>query len=186
MQVDPSRRPTIIEVLSNPLIRDKAGMMRYSRDGSDCDSSTNLSQLSLNKKSSGASRGLLININCDLSNDEYSIGEQISPKSQVGKNHDFPVKRIDNYTKESKMQKKSQKRGDQLRRREASEPNLTPKGHSKIDNTDKKIFAKNSSQIVEKKKSVNPTSVSFKKKMKSNDSQDQISGLKLAKSLQEI
>ena len=186
MQVDPSRRPSIADVLSNPLIRDRAGMMRYSRDGNDHDSSSNLSELSLNKKNSGASRGLLLNINCDLSNDEYSIVEQISPKSQISKNHDFPVKRIDNYTKESKIEKKSQKRGDQLRRREASEPTLTPKGHSKIDNTDKKIMVKNNSQLIEKKKSVNPTSVSFKKKMKANDSHDQISGLKLAKSLQEI
>ena len=81
----------------------------------------------------------------------------------------MPVKRIDNYTKQQKQDKKSQKRGDQLKRRQASEPNLTPKGHSKIEN-DKKVMVKNNSQIIfEKKKSFHPKNVDFKKKKCSED-----------------
>ena len=82
----------------------------------------------------------------------------------------MPVKRIDNYTREAKGDKKGQKKGDHLKRREASEPNLTPKGHSKIDNNDKKIMVKNNSQLLfEKKKSFNPKNVDFKKKAKCNE-----------------
>jgi hypothetical protein len=46
----------------------------------------------------------------------------------------MPVKRVDNYMKDFSKggDKKSQKRGEQLRRRDISEPNLTPKAHSKI------------------------------------------------------
>ena len=53
--------------------------------------------------------------------DDHSLVEQsISPKSYMSNKHiDMPVKRVDNYMKEpSKVsEKKSQKRGDQLRRR---------------------------------------------------------------------
>ena len=35
MQVDLEKRPSIHEVLANPLVRDRAGMMRYSRDSAD-------------------------------------------------------------------------------------------------------------------------------------------------------
>lgn len=38
MQVDPAKRPSIIEVLNSPLLRDKAAMMRYS-EGNDSDGS---------------------------------------------------------------------------------------------------------------------------------------------------
>jgi hypothetical protein len=42
-----------------------------------------------------------------------------SPKNQLPKHHDMPVKRIDNYTKEPSKaaDKKSQKKGEQLRRK---------------------------------------------------------------------
>ena len=78
-----------------------------------------------------------------------------------------------------KGQKKTHKRGDHLRRRQVSQPNLTPKGHSKID-SERKVITKNSSQnLLEKKKSNNGSgNVCFKKKTKCN--QD------IVKSLEEI
>jgi hypothetical protein len=76
---------------------------------------------------------------------------------------DMPVKRVDNYTKEvAKADKKGKK--SELRKREASEPTLTPKGHTKIEN-ERKVIPKNSSMVnFEKKNSQQPGL--FKKKSK--------------------
>ena len=126
-----------------------------------------------NKSLGAASKGLFIDVNCV---NQYSIIEKVSPKSNIhsGKYQDMPVKRIDNFTKEIKNDKKSQKK-DQLKRKQVSQPNLTPKGHSKIEN-EKKVIAKNNSLLFEKKKSINnPKNVDFKKKPKS---------IEIAKSLQ--
>ena len=177
MQVDPNKRPTIHEILNSPLIRDKVTMSRFGDGGESSNGS--LLEVSLVKKVSGG-RGLVIDANMD---DYSSIEYIVSPKSQLSnhsKHHDMPVKRIDNYTKQlSRGEKKTHKRGENLRRREASQPNLTPKGHAKID-SERKVITKNSSQnLFEKKKSNNGGgNVCFKKKTKCN--QD------IVKSLQEI
>jgi hypothetical protein len=176
MQIDPAKRPFISDVLSSPLLRDRVTFLRYS-EGSDSESSISFLELSMgNKKCSGASRGLFLDYNLD---DVSSIDQAVSPKSQAGSNkhHDMPVKRIDNYTKDLSKggDKKSQKRGDQLRRRDISEPNLTPKGHSRIDNNSKAMVKNNSQVAFEKKKPAHPTPVCFKKKAKCN--QDIVKGL---------
>ena len=119
-----------------------------------------------NKSSVVASKGLFIDCNFD----DYSlIADRVSPKNGIGYNgkyYQMPVKRIDNYTKEAKGDKKSHRRGDHLRKRDASEPNLTPKGHSKIENY-KKVMVKNNSQLMfQKKKSTNAKNADFKKKSK--------------------
>ena len=64
----------------------------------------------------------------------------------------MPVKRVDNYMKEApKMFDKKAKKGD-MRKREFSEPILTPKGHSKIEN-EHKVMVKNFSIVnLDKKK----------------------------------
>lgn len=143
MQVDPVRRPSIIEVLNSPLLRDQPGCMRF-KDRSESDASL-LQELSLGrKKRSGPCKGLHL----DCQSDEHSpIEYVVSPKSQQGlsKHYEMPVRRVDNYTKEA-CGKKPQKQGAQLRRREGSEPSLTPKGHGKIDN-ERKVMVKNSSQV---------------------------------------
>lgn len=68
------------------------------------------------KKSSGVSRGLFLDLNLE---DGSAIEQVFSPKNQGShsKHQDMPVKRVDNYTKESKGDKKPLKRGEQLRRR---------------------------------------------------------------------
>ena len=103
-----------------------------------------MQELSLGpKKSSGSSRGLFIECNAE---DQSMVEQVISPKSQMAKHHDMPVKRVDNYMNFSKGEKKSQKKGDQLKRRDVSEPILTPKNHMKIEN-EKKVMVKNHSQL---------------------------------------
>lgn len=63
----------------------------------------------------------------------------------------MPVKKVDNYMKEVQKLDKKVKKGD-MRKREFSEPVLTPKGHSKIEN-DHKVIVKNPSNInLDKKK----------------------------------
>lgn len=64
----------------------------------------------------------------------------------------MPVKRVDNYMKEApKMLDKKVKKGD-MRKRQFSEPILTPKGHTKIEN-EHKVIVKNSSIVnLDKKK----------------------------------
>jgi hypothetical protein len=64
----------------------------------------------------------------------------------------MPVKKVDNYMKEgAKMLDKKAKKGD-IRKREFSEPVLTPKGHTRIEN-DHKVIVKNSSIMnLDKKK----------------------------------
>ena len=115
LQIDPAKRPSIVDVLNSPLLRDKVTMHRY-KDMNDSDNSC-LSELSMgNRKVSVASRGLFI----DAGVEEFSSLENIvSPKSQVGHSRqDFPVRRIDGYGKEGlRNEKKHQKRGDQLRRK---------------------------------------------------------------------
>ncbi len=115
MQVDPAKRPTINEVLSSPLLRDRANFLRFKdKNDSDCSQSF-IQEISLVKKSSNSSRGLYLDLNVD----EHSpMDRVISPKNQLPKHHDMPVKRVDNYMKEpSKIDKKSQKKGEQLRRK---------------------------------------------------------------------
>ncbi len=64
----------------------------------------------------------------------------------------MPVKRVDNYMKEaSKMLDKKSKKGD-MRKREFSEPILTPKGHAKFDNEQKPIVKNSSIVNFDKKK----------------------------------
>ncbi len=147
IQVDPAKRPTINEVLNCPLLRDQPACLRFKDRSESASSRSLLMELSLgHKKVSAPSKRLHI----DCNSDEYSeIEHVISPKSQQGvsKYHDMPVKRIDNYMKEGpKAEKKFSKRGDQLKRRETSEPILTPKGHSKIEN-ERKVMVKNNSQL---------------------------------------
>ena len=109
MQIDPAKRPTIGQVLSTPILRDKAKMMKY--EVKDNELHVSMLELSMgNKKSSGASKGLFI----DCSPDDFSYLQQsVSPKSQVSnKHHDMPVKRDNLYSKPDKK-----KRGEQMRRK---------------------------------------------------------------------
>jgi hypothetical protein len=110
MQIDPAKRPSINEILSTPILRDKAKMMKY--EVKDSELHVSMLELSMgSKKVSGASKGLFIDCNMD----DYSYLEQsISPKSQVshGKHHDMPVKRDNLYSKPDKK-----KKGEQMKRR---------------------------------------------------------------------
>lgn len=119
MHVEPSRRPTVEEILKNPLISHRVDefLPREIRERELSNAS------SVDPKRIAASRGLLIDCGSDESG---SLQEVVSPKNggHHSKNHDLPVKRMDNYVKDSrgtdKNDKKASKRGDQLRRREAS------------------------------------------------------------------
>lgn len=119
MQVDPTRRPSVEEILKNPLLSHRVDQF-LPREYRERELSTTGLQ---DPKRIVASRGLFIECGGDESG---NLQEVISPKNGVNqnKNHDLPVKRIDNYTKDSrgidKNDKKTSKRGDQLRRRETS------------------------------------------------------------------
>jgi hypothetical protein len=65
----------------------------------------------------------------------------------------------------SELGKSGKPKKAEMRRREASEPNLTPKNHSKIEN-DRKVLVKNSSGVLLDKKKMQQQQVSFKKKNK--------------------
>jgi hypothetical protein len=93
------------------------------------------------------SRGLFIN--CNLEDSSSPIESVVSPKSlsQIAhnKNIDMPVKRIDNYMKDqSKIGGDKKSKKGEVRKREFSEPNLTPKSHMKVEN-ERKVVAKNGS-----------------------------------------
>jgi len=60
----------------------------------------------------------------------------VSPKnssnlSMPAKHSDMPVKRVDNYTKDQRMPLDKKSKKSELRRRDISEPNLTPKSQVK-------------------------------------------------------
>jgi hypothetical protein len=84
---------------------------------------------------------------------EQAVSPKNSSQNMQGKNYDMPVKRMDNYVKEAKFAEKEGKVGEkkgakkgELKRREVSEPTLTPKGHAKIEN-ERKVMVKNNSMI---------------------------------------
>ncbi len=57
----------------------------------------------------------------------------------------MPLKKNDNYVKEqAKIPNDRRTKKGELKKREISEPNLTPKNHTKIEN-DRKVIVKNNS-----------------------------------------
>ena len=132
LQVDPAKRPSINEVLRHPLIEPRIGLFMPRETREREFSHTTLHAINIFDKA--PSRGLFIDCTLEYSGNS-GIESVVSPKSAqqlVARNLDMPVKRVDNYMKEPSrpLEKKSKKQ--EMRKREFSEPTLTPKGHMKV------------------------------------------------------
>lgn len=187
MQVEPNKRPNIDEILRSPLTSHRVDQFLPKEIRERQFSSHSMGEGSMNKGGLGpASKGLFIKCGWQDSGSE----PMYSPKNYMqNKNYDMPVKRIDNYTKEinnkhaQKGEKKASKKGEQLRKRQSSEPTLTPKGHTKIEN-ERKVIAKNNSVVNFEKKGGVQNAGLFKKKSK--HSPEMLGGLSEINEIQEL